>query len=436
MRPPYPAPSSADARLQSVLGHVYGSGGVTRGDLGRATSINQSSVVRLVADLLDRGLVISDDNAQSVGRRGRPSDILRINPRAGYAVGLEFGRGHLVIVITDATGEVVHWHTEEDAPPFAAADVTTEALTTAVRRVVGASGIDWERVDAVGLALHDVVSARGEWVTYERFHDPPFPIQDLFESAVERSTTVEDVSRAFAEAEYRFGAGSHARDMIYVFLGSHGVGAGIFVNGRLLKSSSGVCGEIGHIIVDEDGPLCYCGSRGCLETVASHQAVIQQIQALLSKGVRMALSDREALTFADVCRAAGKGDKVATLVLHRLAQNLAIALASVVNVAGAPHIVVGGQLALAGEVFLNDLATAVRHRVIALLARDLTVKYAQLPLYAGARGVAVHALEEVWLGGEMLRRTESRGRSHVAPRRQAPSNGEATVVLSRLTRPI
>jgi predicted NBD/HSP70 family sugar kinase len=426
MRPSSPARYPTDGRQQSIIRFVYGSNGVTRSEVSRATGINQSSVVRLVGELLERGLLIQEDPHVSRRRRGRPSDILRINASAAYAAGLEFGRDHLVVAITDAVGEVVSWRTETSPPPFTASEPTTRDLIAVVERSVRGAGLLWEHVDALGLALHDVVSARGEWVTNERFLDTPFPVQEHFERLTGRSTTVEDVSRAFAEAEYRFGAGAECHDMIYVFLGSHGVGSGIFVNGQLLKSSSGVCGEIGHIIVDEGGALCYCGSRGCLETVASHDAVMSQIRALLGQGVRMAMSDAENLTFGDVCRAAGSGDKAASVVLHRLAQNLSVALASVINLAGTPHVVVGGQLAQAGEVFLADLSSAIRRRVIALLARDLTVTYASLPLFAGARGVAVQALESVWMSGTVLARARARA-AGTPPSRQRASRAPTTV---------
>ncbi len=406
MHVPFPAPSPADARLQSILRFIHASRGVTRSDVGRATNLNPSTVVRLVGELRELGLVVNEETLHR-RRRGRPSDILRINPKAGYAVGLEFGRDHLIMAITDAVGEVVSWSNEADVPPFAASETTAHALIAAVEALVATAGIAWENVDAIGLALHDIVNARGEWVTKDRIHDAPFAIQDVFQRNLRRTTTVEDVSRAFAEAEFRYGAGRHRQDMAYVFIGSHGVGSGVFVNGQLLKSSSGVCGEIGHIIVDEGGPLCHCGSRGCLETLASHEAVMRQLEVLLAQGVRVSVPEAQ-LTFGQLCAAAGAGDKVASLVLHRLAHNVAIAVASMINLTGTPHIVVGGQLALAGDVFLSDLASAVRHRIIALLARDLTVSYARLPLNAGARGVAVQALQTQWLTGDILSRARAR----------------------------
>lgn len=395
-------------RLQSVLRFVKEAGEATRREVARATNLSPSVVIRAVGELLDLDLLINEDTARRRRRRGRPSDVLRLNASAVYGVGLEFGREHLVTVITDSLGEVVAWSTAADVPPFVADEATTRTLLAAVPAAVYDAGIDWERVDAVGLALHDIVNAAGEWVVKEHLHAPPFAIGSVFERTLGRPTCVEDVSRAFAEAEYRFGAGRHRSDMAYVFIGRHGVGSGVFVNGQLLKSSSGVCGEIGHIIVEDDGPLCQCGSRGCLETVASHDAVVGQMRTLLDRGVQVAIPAGEPVSFAGVCAAAGAGDKVSSMVLHRLAQNVGTAVASLINLTGTPHVVVGGQLALAGEVFLADLASAIRHRLITLLARDLTLTYAQLPANAGARGAAVQALEAAWSSGAVLSRARAK----------------------------
>ncbi len=95
----------------------------------------------------------------------------------------------------------------------------------------------------------------------------------------------EDVSRAFAEAEHHLGAGVGVDDLIYLFIGGLGIGSGIFVNNVLLRRSLGVCGEIGHVIVEEDGRPCQCGNWGCLETVAAHQAGVSRLRHRLEKGV-------------------------------------------------------------------------------------------------------------------------------------------------------
>lgn len=375
---------------------------VTRSEIGDLTGLNQATVARLVTSLLDKGLIEVMGVGTDRGKRGRPSDRLRINPDAGYGLGLEFGRDHLVVVVTDALGELCFSQIIDDVPTFVLNNKTMDRLSAIGKQVAAKQGVEWERVCVFGLALHDLVNAQGEAVSLENAHAEPYSAQRYLNASLARPVVVEDVSRAFAVAEHRFGAGRDVPDMIYVFLGSHGVGGGIFVNNTMLKSSSGVCGEIGHLVIDENGLLCQCGSRGCLETVASHRAVVQQFRDLQREGVATSLREREVLSFAQICQAAEAGDKGAYLVLNRLAFNLGKALGSAINIGGAPVVVIGGTLSLAGESFLGDVSGVLRQRVIASLTKHISVRYAQLPPHAGAWGVAVQALEKAWTEGAFL----------------------------------
>src|SRR5690606_9223545 len=131
------------------------------------------------------------------------------------------------------------------------------------------AGIPWEGVRAVGLALHHIVNAQGEWLTQADLEGEAFPIAAELQAALGQRVLAEDVSRAFALAERNHGAAREEPDSIYLFVGRDGVGSGIFVDGELLRSSTGVCGEIGHLAVVPGGKRCACGNRGCLETVAT-----------------------------------------------------------------------------------------------------------------------------------------------------------------------
>lgn len=396
------APSAFDLRQRSILGYVRAIGGATRAEIGAATNMSPSMVVRLVGELVDLGLLVSDDARSDAKRPGRPSEVLRLDGRAGFGIGLEFGRDTLTTVVTDAAGGLVAVDRSTDVPPFVADEAAAEHLASAVRDAASRAGVELDRVEAVGIALHDIVDAQGAWVVKGSPRATPFPIQARLEAALGIPVAVEDISRAFAEAEFRFGAGADVLDMVYVFVGRYGVGSGIFVNGRLLRSSSGVCGEIGHVIVDEGGPLCVCGSLGCLETLALHATVIGRYRSLLAQGVAVPDPAPDLLTFADVCSAAGAGDKAATIVLDDLAHAVGTAVASVVNLCGTPHIVIGGDLVHAGDVFLHELAGTVRRRIISALASQLTVRYALLPTHAGAQGVALQALHAAWTDGRVL----------------------------------
>jgi N-acetylglucosamine repressor len=385
-----------------VLRLIYQRRSMTRYEIAETLGWNQTKVVRLVTQLLERRLLRTTENPADKNRPGRPSELLQINPLAGHTVGIEFGRNSLRGVLTDAVGNVVFSTEGNRLPPFEGTDETITRLTAFIHEVVSDGGLDWSGIYAVGIALHDIVDSDGHWITHESLHAPPYDVRNESMKLLDRLVVVEDISRAFAVAEHRFGAGLGSQDMIYVFLGSHGVGSGIFVNNEMMKSSSGVCGEIGHVVVEEGGKLCSCGNFGCFEVTASQSVVVNKVKELINQGIQTAFNRNEPITFEEVCRKGLTGDKVAYLVLHELATHMGKALASAINITGTPHVIVGGELALAGEAFLADLRSELRKRVIGLLARRLQVRAAKLPKYAGAWGVAIQGLEKAWLEGGFL----------------------------------
>ena len=387
------------AKELQVVAFVEAHGATTRRALADATGMHAASLNRLVAGLLERGVLRAVEPG-ATGRPGRPSDRLALHPDAGAVVGLEFGRDRLAGVVLDAAGALAHVIETLPAPPFEGTANTFDALAATARHVAERAGVARERLRAVGMALHDVVTADGAWHTQERLHEPPVDAHGELERRLGRRVLLDDVSRAFALAEHRYGAGRGEHDMVYVFIGSHGVGGGLFVNGRMLVSSSGICGELGHIVVDEQGALCQCGNVGCLETVASHRAVEERFAELQRRGVTTRLPC--GARFEQICDAAGAGDKAANLVLRDLAEVLGRALGAAVNVVGTPAVVVGGALRRAGEPFLEHLAGALRSRVVSGLAPRVTVRYARLAPHAGAWGAATLAREAALREGAFL----------------------------------
>lgn len=393
------------ARQIEVVHNLYRSAGMTRGELAKLTGLGTTVLVRLVADLVERGILNVESKVERA-TRGRPSELVRLDPRAGYVVAAEFGREHLIRVTLDACGRVVHHATTSRVPAFRADEQTLEALEAELRAEAAAAGISWHDVRAAGLALHDVVNARGEWFTQSDLEGEGLPVAARLQDRLQVPVVAEDVSRAFALAERRHGAAREHPDTIYLFVGREGVGSGIFVNGEILRSSSGVCGEVGHLVVVPTGGVrCACGNHGCLETVASHEAVVTRFLGLVAEGVNTSVPAHEGVDFGTICSAAGSGDKAAYLVLAELAAYLGQALASVINITGATHVVIGGQLATAGVTFCNNLASAIRRGAISLLTQDISVVYASLPSHAGAQGVALQALELAIDDGAFLANT-------------------------------
>lgn len=393
-------------RELSVLEALLHGKARTRTDLSILLGYHQTTTSRVVTQLVERGLIRAESRSTSGSNGGRPSEELSLGPAAGLVVGIELGRSFLSVVLADASGEVLWSDQSEGEREFVATDDTVDEVIALTEAALSQVGADVDDLLSLGVALHDVVSGRGEWITWQRPLSEPFPIRAKLEQRLSRPVVVEDVSRAFAEAEHRHGAARGYPDAVYLFFGSGSVGGGIFVDDRLLKSTSGVCGEIGHIAVEDDGPFCQCGNRGCLETLASHRAIQDALVEMIRQGVPSSLTEPANSDVRAICEAAARGDKASFLVLKRLARYIAKALGSAVSICGSTRILIGGQLRAAGPGFLRDVSEELRQLVIPALMRDITVEYAHLPRSAGALGVALQALELGWLSGRVLERTE------------------------------
>jgi predicted NBD/HSP70 family sugar kinase len=186
-----------------------------------------------------------------------------------------------------------------------------------------------------------------------------------------------------ALAEARWGAGRRAETLVYV-KASTGIGAGLVIGGRVFRGSSGTAGEIGHFSVDDDGLVCRCGSRGCLEVHAGGRALIAQV-AHAGAGIS---------SVPELIAAARDGDLACTRVLADAGEKLGLALAAVLNILNPDRVVLGGELGAAGELVLASLRERLRRHALASAVSSTTVVQGELGERAEALGAVLLVLTE------------------------------------------
>jgi|SRR5579875_361772 len=205
---------------------------------------------------------------------------------------------------------------------------------------------------------------------------------------------VENDANAAALGEYTRGAGRGTRDMTYV-TASTGIGGGIIANGQLVSGLNGAAGEIGHMTILVDGPVCGCGRRGCLEALASGTAIAREAARLIAEGRAPLLAQRAGATptAKHVAETAAAGDEVAQQLLDDAARYLGIGLMNLIHILNPEAIVVGGGLTKIPG-FLDRAATVAREHAIPLMAERLRIVPAALGDRSGVVGVAWLALQQ------------------------------------------
>ena len=360
--------------------------GSSRNDVARLTGLSRPTVSTLVDELEAAGIVEqhADRDEDRPRSAGRPPMYVSLAPRAAFAVGLDFGHQHIRAGVCDLSGTPIadEWsHAEVDHAPAASLDLAHEL----VQGVLESADVDRRHVIGVGMGLAAPIdSATG--TAYVEGILPSWggisPAGEM-EARLGLPVQIENDANVGALGEHMFGAGRGVEDMVYVRL-SAGIGLGLILGGRPYRGKCGVAGELGHVASVDDGMICRCGNRGCLETIASPVAVADLLE--LSRG--------EPVSVQRLLELVHEGDRGARRAVADAGAAVGNAIAAVVNVLNPELVVIGGDLAGAGAVLLDPLRTAIERRAIAPAVAAVRVTQGALSDKAEVLGAAALVLSQ------------------------------------------
>lgn len=312
-------------------------------------------------------------------------------------------------MLTDLQGEVLA-QVSLNVEPVPDRQRIIADIVRLVERVLVLQGVPIAQLVALGVGLQGTVGAstgivldwanRPVWAPAWKGLDIASELRGRLGTRV---IVVQDSFRAMGVTAYRLGLARGKADFLYVYLGE-GAGCGLILRGRPYTSSSGLASEIGHVCVDEDGPCCACGNRGCLELFSSTPAVLSRMQQRLEEsGVRSPLGMEDHILSADgILKAARAGDKLAYQVLDEAGTQVGKVIATLLNVLGCDLVVLGGPLTCDGGVVLQAVQRQVRWRALEHVLRRARIVYDDQGEFAGARGSAFLALVSLFESLENL----------------------------------
>jgi glucokinase-like ROK family protein len=219
-----------------------------------------------------------------------------------------------------------------------------------------------------------------------------FPIRKALEDLWNSPVTLDNDANLGALGEWVFGAGRGEKNIVFIKVGS-GIGAGLIINKQIFGGTTGSAGEIGHLTIDENGPLCTCGNRGCLEAFAGGHAIELQAQKLAESGKRTLLSDSKSknITVREVAEAARRGDLAAQEILHRSGTFIGIAVAGLINLVNPSVVIIGGGVAEVGDLLTAPIRKVVRERSLRASEHAVKITTAMLGRRSSLIGAMVQA---------------------------------------------
>jgi glucokinase len=225
------------------------------------------------------------------------------------------------------------------------------------------------------------------------------PLRDIIQEKLGKKTFLINDANAAALGEFYFGAARGARNFIYITI-STGIGGGIVIDGKIYSGAIGAAGEVGHMIVDDDGPICNCGNRGCWETLASGTALAREARHRIEEGVRTSIleyadGDVEKVTAQVIHSAARHGDSLAKELIGRTGYYVGVGLANLVNIFNPELIVIGGGLSSIGDMLLKPAFKTAGERAYKEAFQAVRFASAELGRNSGVLGAAAFALQEM-----------------------------------------
>jgi glucokinase-like ROK family protein len=398
-----PGPQTIGAKVLSksaqkelrLLRVIQAAPNVSRMELAKRTGASAASMTATVQRLIDRGLIVETGKGSAMA--GRKPVSLNLRSDLGYVIGVDLGSFLLRVIVADVSGNISH-RLETETRMHEGRERVLSRTYDAIREAIAKSKVPAAAIRGIGMAHSGVIdSQRGMVLCFPRPGQMTqwrnVPLREMLENEFHVPSVLDDSARMMALAEKHFGLGQEVNDFLFVEVGM-GVGAALFIAGKLYRGPGGTAGELGHMTVDENGPLCSCGNNGCLEAVASCATIIQTVRAGIQQGVNSKVSELvdghlDRISIEIVVQAARENDTLALRVLDEAISHIGVVLADVINLLNPSVVIFGGPLfRVAHALLLDRLKQVIRQRALEKSADEVQLRISDLGGDAAARGAA------------------------------------------------
>lgn len=373
---------------RNIIAYMAINGDSTLSELTRELHISVPTMTKLVQELVDDHIVIDLGKVETPG--GRRPNVFGLANSAIYFAGINVSRDNMTFVITDLQNNIIKEYTDEN---FELVDrpQCLERICQSIETFIAESGVDRDKILGVGVSIVGRVNPE-TGRSYKYFTSWEEPLRDIISSRIGIRVMLENDTRARCFAEYTTGKSKNESNVIYLHMG-RGVAIGIVIDGKLYYGNNGFAGEFGHIPFFDNEIICACGKKGCLETEVSGIAVEEKIVQLIKNGVNTHLREMydrgESIHINDIIAAARNDDNLSIELIEEVGEKVGKAVAFLINTFNPETVIVGGNLALAGEYLMLPLKSSTSKYSLNLVYKDTKFRVSKMTDSANAWGVAM-----------------------------------------------
>lgn len=381
-----------------ILKNLYFKGAKTNAEICAAFHISSPTSIRLLNSLIADGLIKKEGLGVSIG--GRKPDLYRLKEGCFYILSIQVDRFKIKMALVDNNNtkmsflDDIPYHIEKDLQ-------TIDSFYEIAVNLVEESGIDQEKLMGIGISMPGLVSSKeGKNFTYFLTETESESLQEILNRKFSKPVFILNDAKSACLGEFYFGLAKQKKNALVISM-DWGLGLGIIIDGKMHHGISGFAGEFGHIPLIEDGLLCHCGKRGCLETVASGIALTRMAKNGLSSGENSILNKKfknkiENVHPKDVIEAADKGDQFAINILSEIGINLGKGIAILIQLFNPERIIIEGEFAVAQQYITTPIQQSVNMYCMAQIREKTEISLSNLGGDSVLLGSAAGVMEKIF----------------------------------------
>ena len=356
-----------------ILKTIRHYGPISRSEIAKRNKISPTTVTAAVRKLLQQGLVCEDSVGVSSG--GRKPILVRFSTESQFIIGVAVTNSSIKIAKINLEAKV------RKQKIFPIHNLRGELIIDYLLKSIGQfleEYSDLTKCIGISIISPGIINV-DEGIIYEntKLKLKNIPLKEMVEKRFKLKTWLENDANAIALAEKQFGAYRKFKNIVYVTIGD-GVGAGIIVNGSIVRGCSGGTGELGHTSIDRNGKYCDCGNRGCLENYINWPAIYSKVLSSVAQGKHTMMSelakgDIDRVTPSIFLNALEKDDQLAKEIMEEVAGYLATGIVNLVNLLNPDIIIFGGKVAYNNKFLLSRVKELVFEQAMTILTKQLKI---------------------------------------------------------------
>ena len=374
--------------------YIY-NGNSTLTDLAKVLDLSIPTVTKLVEDMCQIGFLNTYGKLETSG--GRHPHLYGLNPDACYFIGVDIRRYSVNIGLINFNGELVE--SQMNVPyvfenTMAGLDALCEIITKFIESLI----IDVKKILNINVNVSGRVNPESGY-SYSWFNFGEVPLSQLMSEKTGYEVSIDNDTRAMTYGEYLRSNISEKKDVLFVNV-SWGVGLGIIIGGKVYAGKSGFAGECGHTPAYDNGLICHCGKKGCLETEASGNAIYRKLVERVQQGEMSLLADAvmkgELITLEMIADAVNKEDTLCIELVEELGYELGKHIAGLMNLFNPEMVIIGGILSTTDDYLILPIKTSIKKHSLNMVNKDTIIKVSFLRERAGMIGACMLARSRVF----------------------------------------